>query len=320
MSLLILGSTGTLGRQIVKKALGEGFQVKCFVRNFKKAAFLKEWGAELIYGDLKIPETIPRALYGVTAIIDASAVRSGDFELATAIEFESKKILIKSAQLAKIERYIFFSLFSSEKYQDSIDFMKFKFQVESCLKSSGLRYTIFHLCGFFQGLIQQYALPILDRQSIWVTKESQALPYIDTQDIAKYTIKSLALQAAQNQTFPLVGASKWTSIEIIELCEKLSGQKSRTSNIPMFFLFFLRYFAKLFQWTLNISERLAFANLLVENRLFDTCMDQFYNVFNTSADDFNSLDNYLQEYFASILRKMKELNNEQDTNVSLDTF
>lgn len=320
MSLLILGSTGTLGRQIVKKALDEGFQVKCFVRNFKKAAFLKQWGAELIYGDLKIPETIPRSLYGVTAIIDASTARSGDFELAETIELESKKILIKSAQLAKIKRYIFFSLFSSEKYQDSIDLMKFKFQVECCLKKSGLRYTIFYLCGFFQGLIQQYALPILDRQSVWTTKESQALPYIDTQDVAKYTIKSLSLQASQDHTFPLIGASRWTSVEIVELCEKLSGQKSKISKIPMFFLFFLRYFAQLFQWTLSVSDRLAFTNFLVEKQLFDTCMDQFYNVFNVSSHEFNSLDNYLQEYFSSILRKMKELNNEQDTNVSLDIF
>lgn len=320
MSLLVLGSTGTLGRQIVKKALDEGFQVKCFVRNFKKAVFLKEWGAELIYGDLKIPETIPRSLYGVTAIIDASTVKPPDFEFADIIELQSKEILIKSAQMAKIERYIFFSLLNAEKYQESIPLARLKCQVEKCLKSSDLKYTIFRLCGFFQGLIQQYALPILDGQSVWTTQEAQALPYIDTQDVARFTVKSLAITDSQNQSFPLVGSSRWTSLQIIELCERLSGQKSKISKIPMFFLLFLRQLTKFFQWTAGISERLAFTNLLVEKQPLVLSMDQFHSVFKTSANDLNSLDDYLQEYFSSILQKMKELNEEQNESNSLDVF
>ena len=319
MSLLIFGSTGTLGRQIVKKALDEGFQVKCFVRNFRKAAFLKEWGAELIYGDLKIPDTIPRSLYGITAIIDASTTRPYDFHLTYLIEIESKKILIQAANMAKVKRYIYFSLFNACNYKN-IASMNCKYQMEISLQQSGINYTIFTLCGFFQGLIRQYALPILDKQAIWITQEAQAIPYIDTQDVAKFTIKSLSLKSTSNKVLPLIAPRQWTSFEIIELCEKLSGQKSKTSMIPISILQFLRFLTNQFQWTWSISDRLAFTNFLLEEKTSNFSMSQFYKIFMVNSNEFNSLENYLQEYFSSILQKMKELNEEKTKNNYLDNF
>ena len=52
MKILLVGATGTLGRQIAKQAVEDGHEVRCFVRNPRKASFLQEWGCELTKGNL----------------------------------------------------------------------------------------------------------------------------------------------------------------------------------------------------------------------------------------------------------------------------
>jgi hypothetical protein len=45
---------------------------------------------------------------------------------------------------------------------ENIPLMKLKNEMEVKLKESGIPYTIFRLTGFYQGLIEQYAIPILE--------------------------------------------------------------------------------------------------------------------------------------------------------------
>ena len=308
MKLLVIGGTGTLGRQIVKKALENGFQVLCLVRNRTKANFLKELGAQLVYGDLNILGSLPLAFKKVTAVIDASTTRPDDLTSLDNIDIKGKLALIKLAKIAGVKRFIFFSILNAEKYR-SIPLMQAKIKIEEYLKESNMPYTIFKMAGFYQALISQYAIPILDKQPIWITKESVNISYIDTQDAASICLKSLLIKDTENQTFFLGTLKAWRSKDIIEICEKLSGQKAQLKMIPISLLKLTEQISSLFEWSLKINERLAFVKTLEENN-FSSDLLNLYEKIDIEKNSLVKLENYLEEYFERILTTLKDLNYE----------
>ncbi len=310
MRVLVVGGTGTLGRQIVRRALDQGHSVQCLVRSQRKATFLKEWGAELVSGNLCNPETLPPALVGIDAVIDAATARATDSLSIKNVDWQGKVNLIQAVKNAGIERYIFFSILRADEYPN-VPLMEIKHCTELYLAESGLNYTTLQLCGFMQGLIGQYAIPILDNQAIWITGESTPIAYMDTQDIAKFAIAALTTPEAEKRTLPVVGTRAWTAEEIIKLCEQLSNREAKISRVPIGLLRFMRGFTRFFQWTYNISDRLAFAEVLASGKPLNASMDEVYSIFGLDPKETSTLESYLQEYFGRILKKLKELDYEQ---------
>ena len=307
MSLLIIGGTGTLGRQIVLQALTKGYQVRCLVRNFRKANFLREWGVELVYGDLSKPETIPPCLKGISAIIDASTSRPTELNSLKNVDWEGKLYLIAAAKAANIERFVFFSAQNAEQFK-SIPLMKLKYGIECKLKESNVPYTIFRLTGFYQGLIEQFAIPVLENLPIWVTNENISVSYMDTQDIAKFCLRCLQLPKTENQTFFLSGLKGWVSTEIINLCEQLAGQSAKVQKVPSFILKSFGNSFGFFEWGQNISDRLAFVEILNIENNFSKSTFELYKMFKVDFSEIIQLDDYFLEYFIRLLKRLRDIN------------
>jgi hypothetical protein len=58
---------------------------------------------------------------------------------------------------------------------------------------------------------------------------------MDTQDIAKFCLRSLQIPQTTNQTFFLSGSKGWVSSEIINLCEQLAGQEAKVQRFHYLF-------------------------------------------------------------------------------------
>ncbi|MEM7795950.1 MAG: NAD(P)H-binding protein [Cyanobacteria bacterium P01_C01_bin.118] len=304
MSILVVGATGTLGRQIVRNALDEGLDVKCLVRNFQKAAFLREWGAQLVQANICGPKSLPPCFEDVTAVIDAATSRPQDS--AYDVDWQGKVNLIKAALDAQVERYVFISILNCEKYRH-VPLMDIKYCTEKFLEESGINYTILRPCGFLQGLIGQYAIPVLEKQAIWVMGEAAPIAYMNTQDIARFAVRSLQLPETNKASFPLAGTRAWGGYELVRLCERLSGEDAKVSTMSLGLLRGVRKFANFFQWGWQFADRLAFAEVSAGSDPLDAAMDDVYNTFGLDKADITTVEEYLGEYFNRILKKLKEL-------------
>ncbi|XP_077231166.1 NAD(P)-binding Rossmann-fold superfamily protein isoform X2 [Tasmannia lanceolata] len=227
-SILVVGATGTLGRQIVRRALDEGYDVRCLVRPRPAPAdFLRDWGATVVNADLSKPETIPATLVGIHTVIDCATGRPE--EPIRTVDWEGKVALIQCAKAMGIQKYVFYSIHNCDKHPE-VPLMEIKHCTEKFLQDSGLTYIIIRLCGFMQGLIGQYAVPILEEKSVWGTDAPTRIAYMDTQDIARLTFIALRNEKINKKLMTFSGPRAWTSQEVLSSNTVFSVPMNETYN------------------------------------------------------------------------------------------
>jgi uncharacterized protein YbjT (DUF2867 family) len=304
--ILVIGATGTLGRQIVRRALEDVYNVRCTVRPREiPADFLREWGASVVNLDLKEPASIPPAFVGVHTVIDAATVRPEEGIIKT--DWKGKLALVQTAEAMKIQRYIFFSILDCDKYP-SIPLMNIKACTEEFIEKTRLDYTVFRLCGFMQAIIGNYAIPILEEKSVWGTNDKSRTAYMNTQDIAKITLATLEMPETVRRKLTLTGPKSWTTQEVIDLCENLStGSIAKTTLVPTWVLKVMRVLLSRFEWSIDAADRLAFINVTESSKNTSVDSSETYNLLGMDPSNLTTLEEYLKEYYGNMIKKLKEV-------------
>ncbi|WP_216899832.1 NAD(P)H-binding protein [Synechococcus sp. CCY 9618] len=311
MKVLVIGGTGTLGRQIARRALDGGHLVRCMVRSPRKAAFLQEWGCELTRGDLLEPDSLDYALEGQEAVIDAATARATDGGSAYEIDWDGKQNLFAACRRAGQTRVVFVSLLGAEKHR-SVPLMDIKACTEQWLEASDFDYTILRCVAFMQGLISQFAIPVLESQTVWVSGSPTPIAYMNTQDVARFAVAALERPETVRRAFPVVGPKAWTTSEITQLCERYSGREARVFRVPPVLLQLMQSITGFFEASLNVAERLAFAEVVGGGVPLDAPMEASYAAFGLDPAETTRLEDYLKEYYDTILRRLREMESDLD--------
>jgi len=305
MQVLIVGATGTLGRQVVRTCLDQEHHVRCLVRTPRKADFLQGWGAELVQGNLLQRESLDRALEGCEAVIDAATARVDSDHSVYTVDWDGKLNLFHAMEAAGVQRLVFHSILKAGEYR-SVPLMDIKYCTEDLLRHSDFQYTILQLSGFMQGLIGQFAIPILENQNVWVSGSGSSIAYMNSQDVARFSTGALEQPNTVGASFPVVGPRAWTSGEVIQLCETLAQKQARVLQVSPWAIKVLRGVVSCFEAGLNVDDRLAFSEVSGGGCL-DAPMEESYQAFGLDPTDVTTLDTYLKEYYDTIIRRLRRI-------------
>ena len=311
MQVLVVGGTGTLGRQIARRALDEGHDVRCMVRTPRKASFLQEWGVELTRGDLLEPASLDYALEGVDAVIDAATSRPDDPKSIYETDWDGKLNLLRACERAGVKRFVFLSLLDADKHRD-VPLMDIKYCSEKLLRESELDYTVLQGAAFMQGVISQFAIPVLESQTVWVSGSPTSIAYMNTQDMARFAVSALDHPDTIRKTFPVVGPKAWNTGEVVQLCELASGKSARVFRVPPALLDLTAGICSFFEPAVNVAERLAFAAVTGGGGSLSAPMEETYSSFEIDPEEITGLEDYIREYYDTILKRLRAMEADLD--------
>lgn len=110
--LLITGATGLVGSHVAERARQQGLRVRALVRSNSDTKALREWGVELVQGELSDPASLIKVVEGVTHVVHCAA-KVGDWgpiDDYRAVNVRSLEHLLSAAEATgKLKRFIHIS-------------------------------------------------------------------------------------------------------------------------------------------------------------------------------------------------------------------
>jgi uncharacterized protein YbjT (DUF2867 family) len=131
MTILVIGATGNVGRNVVEQLVNRSADVRALARDPSKASFAAS--VEIVQGDLLDIDSLRAAMAGVSTLFLLNGV--------VADEYTQALLALNLAREAGIERMVYLSVIHSDVYVNVPHFAG-KFGVERMIERLGMNATI----------------------------------------------------------------------------------------------------------------------------------------------------------------------------------
>jgi len=235
--ILVVGSTGILGSEIVRQLREQNRPVRALVRKTsdpQKVARLKSLGATIIEGDLGDKSSLAAACQGIdTVITTATAVASqipGDS--IPKVDQMGQLHLVEAAMEAGVRQFIYVS-FSGNLTTDS-PLNTAKRTVEQRLMASGMTYTILRPSYFMEAWLSPFLGFDYPNGQVRIYGDGEnAISWISLVDVARFATLAVDTARARNAIIELGGPDKLSPNEVVRIFEQALAKRLQTECVPV---------------------------------------------------------------------------------------
>jgi len=192
--ILLLGSTGFVGRGVAHKILDGGHQLRVLVRDPLKAAAFKVRGAQVVVGDALNPAAVTQAAQGVEHIVSLIAVRRNRPQSYLAVNVDGPRLLGQAAQAAGARSVVFVSAIGS-RLDPHYKYYTSRWMGEQELAKTGVAGTILRFSFVLAeegGVLNDFERAIIGPFAIIPGSGQAKLQPILREDAARCIVETLA--------------------------------------------------------------------------------------------------------------------------------
>ncbi|HVI47061.1 MAG TPA: SDR family oxidoreductase [Chitinophaga sp.] len=221
-SILITGSTGTIGSALTQILSAQQIPFRAMVRKPEDATQLSQLPyAEVIVGDFNDTTSIRQALQGTKKA----------FLLTNSSELAEQQQLgfVAAAADAGVQHIVKLSQLKADE-QSPVRFLRYHAKVENAIKASGMAYTFLRPNLFMQGLLG-FRMPIIHQGKFFATAGNARISMIDIRDIAAVAAAALTDDQHRNKTYTLTGAEAFTHEEAAAMLSEVLQRDIQYINV-----------------------------------------------------------------------------------------
>jgi uncharacterized protein YbjT (DUF2867 family) len=220
--ILVIGGTGTVGRQVLSRLTATGAQVRALVRNPGAARLPPQ--VEAVRGDLTLPETLDGCLDGVDAVFlvwtaPAAAVAPALERIAK----HARRIVFLSAPLKT----------AHPLFQQPNPARALGEQIERLIETSGPQWTFLRPGMFAANALTWWAPQIRVGDVVrWPYLAVPTAP-IDERDIAAVAVRALCEDGHAGAEYVLTGPQSLSQLEQVSTIGRATGRSLSIEEISV---------------------------------------------------------------------------------------